>query len=114
VAGLLGPLTACAEAARGVVATHSLLAPPILLGLAPHCRGVRVLHLEPIGRGHDGSTSKAEALDRAEGLRSTFAELANLSHRAAARALNERGLRTAEGSEWSAVQVMRVRRRLGL
>jgi DNA invertase Pin-like site-specific DNA recombinase len=66
------------------------------------------------GYRHDGSTSKAEALDRAETLRSTFAELADLSHRATARALNERGIKTAEGKQWSAVQVMRVRRRLGL
>ena len=66
------------------------------------------------GYRHDGSTSKAEALDRAEALRSTFAELAGLSHRAAAQALNERGITTAEGKPWHAMQVVRVRRRLGL
>jgi len=66
------------------------------------------------GYRHDGSTSKAEALDRAKALRSTFEELADLSHRAAARALNERGIKSAEGKQWSAVQVMRIRRRLGL
>jgi hypothetical protein len=43
------------------------------------------------GYRHDGSTSKAEALDRAEALRSTFAELADLSHRGAAKVLNEVG-----------------------
>ena len=64
------------------------------------------------GYRHDGSTSKTEALDRAETLRPTFAELANLSHHSAAKALNERGLKTAQGGVWSAVQVMRVRKRL--
>jgi Recombinase len=59
------------------------------------------------GYRHDGSISKSEALDRAETLRSTFAELADLSHRATARALNERNIKTAEGKQWSAVQVMR-------
>ena len=34
-----------------------------------------------------------------------FAELAGLSHRAAARALNERGIKTATGKAWTAVQV---------
>jgi DNA invertase Pin-like site-specific DNA recombinase len=66
------------------------------------------------GYRHDGSTSKAEALDRAEGLRPVLAELAGLSHRAAAQALNERGITTAEGKPWHAMQVVRVRRRLGL
>ena len=43
-----------------------------------------------------------------------FDELAGLSHRAAARALNERGIRTAQGAAWTAMQVARVRQRLGL
>jgi len=64
------------------------------------------------GYRHDGSISKAEALDRAEALRSTFVELADLGHRAAARALNERGIKTAQGAAWTAMQVARVRRRL--
>ena len=64
------------------------------------------------GYRHDGSTSKAEALDRAEALRSTFDKQRDLSHRGLAKVLNERGIKTAEGSAWSAVQVMRVRRRL--
>jgi DNA invertase Pin-like site-specific DNA recombinase len=65
------------------------------------------------GYRHDGSTSKAESLDRAEALRSTFDEMRDLSHRAAARALNERGIKTAQGAAWTAMQVARVRRRLG-
>jgi DNA invertase Pin-like site-specific DNA recombinase len=65
------------------------------------------------GYRHDGSTSRTEALDRAEALRPTFAELADLSHRGVAKVLNERGLKTAQGGAWSAVQVMRVRKRLG-
>ena len=35
-----------------------------------------------------------------------------LSHRAAAKALNERGIKTATGKAWTAVQVIRVRERL--
>jgi hypothetical protein len=45
-------------------------------------------------------------------LRPVFAELAGLSHRAAAKALNERGIKTATGKAWTAVQVIRVRERL--
>ena len=45
-------------------------------GAAAKARGVK------LGRyRHDGSISKAEALDRAEALRSTFEELRALSHR---------------------------------
>ena len=66
------------------------------------------------GYRHDGSTSKAEALDRAEALRSTFAELADLSHRGVAKVLNERGIKTAQGAAWTAMQTLRVRRRLGM
>ena len=40
-----------------------------------------------------------------------FVELAGLSHRAAAKALNERGIKTATGKAWTAVQVIRVRER---
>jgi hypothetical protein len=47
-------------------------------------------------------------------LRWTFDQLRDLSHRGVAKVLNERGIKTTEGSAWSAVQVMRVRRRLGL
>ena len=49
---------------------------------------------------------------QAEALRPVFAELAGLSHRAAAKALNERGIKTATGKAWTAVQVIRVRERL--
>ena len=66
------------------------------------------------GYRHDGSTAKAEALDRAEALRSTFVELADLSHRGVAKVLNERGIKTAQGAAWTAMQVARVRRRLGM
>jgi DNA invertase Pin-like site-specific DNA recombinase len=55
---------------------------------------------------------QAEAIERAEALRPVFAELAGLSHRATAKALNERGIKTATGKAWTAVQVIRVRERL--
>ena len=56
---------------------------------------------------------QAEARERAEALRPVFGELVGLSHSAAARALNDRGIKTAAGKAWSAVQVSRVRSRLG-
>lgn len=71
-------------------------------------RGVRLG-----GYRHDGSTSKADALARAAQLRPVFEELAGLSHNAMARELNERGITTAQGKPWTAVQVLRVRARLG-
>jgi DNA invertase Pin-like site-specific DNA recombinase len=49
------------------------------------------------GYRHDGSISKSEALERAEALRSTFDEMRSLSHRGVARALNDRGVKTAQG-----------------
>jgi hypothetical protein len=57
---------------------------------------------------------QAEARERAEALRDVFAELVGLSHRAVAKTLNERGIRTAAGKAWTPVQVTRVRWRLGL
>ena len=81
--------------------------------LKPHCtrEGAR---REPRWLRHDGLNTKLPALKHAESLRETFAELAGLSHRAAAKALNERGIKTATGKDWTAVQVTRVRERLGL
>ena len=61
-----------------------------------------------------GRELQAEARDRAEALREIFTELAGLSHRSAAKTLNERGIKTAAGKSWTAVQVTRVRERLGL
>lgn len=57
-------------------------------------------------------TFAREAAERAEVLRPVFAELAGLSHRAMAKALNERGITTATGKAWTAMQVIRVRQRL--
>jgi DNA invertase Pin-like site-specific DNA recombinase len=56
---------------------------------------------------------QAEAIERAEALREVFAGLAGLSHRGAAKSLNARGIKTATGKAWTAVQVTRVRERLG-
>jgi len=64
------------------------------------------------GYRHDGSNTKLPALERAEALRPVFAELASLSHRGVAKTLNERGIKTATGKAWTAVQVIRVRERL--
>ena len=65
------------------------------------------------GYRHDGSNTKLPALERAEALRPLFEELRGLGHRALARELNERGIRTAAGKTWTPVQVTRVRARLG-
>ena len=64
-----------------------------------------------------GMTAKSlefqrEARERAEGLRSVFAQLADLSARKAAEVLNARGVPTPEGGKWYATQVIRVRKRL--
>ena len=45
----------------------------------------------------------------AEALRPVFAELADLTTQAAADALNERGIKTAAGGRWHAMQVHGVR-----
>jgi len=49
---------------------------------------------------------------RAEAVRGAIAETARLSTRAVADALNRRGIRTASGKQWHAMQVHRVRSRL--
>src|SRR5262249_57001631 len=59
-----------------------------------------------------GRELQAEAEARAEALRPVFEEISGLGHRAAARALNERGIPTAHACPWSAVTVTRVRQRL--
>jgi DNA invertase Pin-like site-specific DNA recombinase len=51
---------------------------------------------------------------RAERLRPLMTELANLSTRAAADALNRRGIKTASGGQWFPMQVHRARHRLDL
>ena len=64
-----------------------------------------------------GMTAKSlefqrEARERAEGLRSVFAQLSDLSARKVAETLNARGIPTPEGGKWYATQVIRVRKRL--
>jgi DNA invertase Pin-like site-specific DNA recombinase len=56
--------------------------------------------------------TRAEAKDRAEGLRPVLRELSGLSARKIAAALNERKVATPNGGHWSAVTVGRVQRRL--
>jgi DNA invertase Pin-like site-specific DNA recombinase len=53
-----------------------------------------------------------EAAERAEAWRSVFEELSDLSARKAAAELNRRGIPSAAGGKWQAVQVIRVRGRL--
>jgi hypothetical protein len=61
-----------------------------------------------------GKPYVASAVQMIEELRSVFVELVGLLHRAAARTLNERGVKTATGKPWSPVTVTRVRQRLDL
>ena len=56
--------------------------------------------------------AQAEARDRAEGLRPVFNELSGLSSRKIAAELNERKVATPTGGHWSAMTVIRIRRRL--
>lgn len=59
-----------------------------------------------------GIERQAEAMNRAEQLRPILVELAGLSLRAAAKALNDRGIMAPTGKPWSAVTMARVRERL--
>ncbi len=52
------------------------------------------------------------AAERAEALRSVFAELAGMSTHVAAAELDKRGIATPTGAKWSAMTVLRVRKRL--
>jgi DNA invertase Pin-like site-specific DNA recombinase len=56
--------------------------------------------------------TKAEAQQRAERLRGVFDELSVFSATKAAQELNRRGVPTAAGGKWQALQVIRVRQRL--
>ena len=54
------------------------------------------------------------AVEPTERFRTCLAETAQLSAQAAAGELNRRGLKTGSGGQWHAMQVHRVRHRLGL
>lgn len=61
----------------------------------------------------NGIELRDAAIERAEQLRPHLDELAGLSDRAIAKALNERGIATPNGAPWSGVTVKRARERLG-
>jgi hypothetical protein len=63
------------------------------------------------GRNAQSDKAAAEALAFAEQMRPVLAELEGLSATRIAAVLNERGIPTAAGAKWSAVQVLRVLRR---
>jgi hypothetical protein len=52
------------------------------------------------------------AADRADALQDVFAELAGMSTRAAAAELDRRGVAPPTGGRWSAMAVLRIRKRL--
>jgi len=58
--------------------------------------------------------NRKAAIARAEGVRLDIIETMHLSILAAADELNRRGIRTASGRKWHAMQVRRVRNHLGL
>jgi DNA invertase Pin-like site-specific DNA recombinase len=64
------------------------------------------------GHREQSEITRREAAERADGLRSVFAELSGLSARQVAAELNRRGIPTAGGKQWHATQVIRVRERL--
>jgi DNA invertase Pin-like site-specific DNA recombinase len=66
-----------------------------------------------LGNVGQSAANKRAAAERAEALRSVFAELAALSANAAAAELNARKVATPTGAPWSALTVIRVRARLG-
>jgi len=61
-----------------------------------------------------GAQAHEDAIERAEQLRPVFDELAGLSARKIAAALNERKIVTPTGGEWHAATVIRVQKRLGM
>jgi len=74
---------------------------------AARARGVKLGGLNA-----KGIANQQTAADFADQLRPIFDELAGLSARQAAARLNERGIKTAAGAQWHAVQVIRVRERI--
>jgi DNA invertase Pin-like site-specific DNA recombinase len=67
-----------------------------------------------IGNPDLGRKNKQDAAARAQQLRPIIAETAHLSMQAAAAELNRRGALTATGKPWHAMQILRVRQRLGM
>jgi DNA invertase Pin-like site-specific DNA recombinase len=65
------------------------------------------------GRNRKSDEFAAEASARAESLRSVFKELAGLTMRACAAELNARGIAAPNGGKWHAMQIARIRQRLG-
>ena len=74
---------------------------------AAKARGVK---LGGLTKGSIANQQAAAAF--AEQMRLIFADLATLSARQVAEELNRRGIKTAAGGQWHAVQVIRVRERL--
>jgi Recombinase len=64
------------------------------------------------GRNAQSEAAEREARERAEQLRSIFAELAGLSAHKMADELNRRGIETPKGGKWYPATVIRVRDRL--
>jgi DNA invertase Pin-like site-specific DNA recombinase len=68
---------------------------------------------QKLGNAAQSAANKTAAAERAESLRSVFAELARLSAHKAAAELNARKVATPTGRPWSPQTIIRVRARLG-
>jgi DNA invertase Pin-like site-specific DNA recombinase len=69
---------------------------------------------QQLGDPEIGARNRAAANAHAEKLRAIVTPIANLSTRAIAKALNERGIATVRGGQWQSPQVMRLLARLEL
>ena len=67
-----------------------------------------------LGNPKQAESNRAAAAVRAESLRPILEELCGLSARQIAEQLNRRGIETPAGGRWHAMQVIRVRERLGV
>jgi DNA invertase Pin-like site-specific DNA recombinase len=95
---------ALAEKERRVISQHTKDALA-----AKKAQGVRLGGLNA-----SGIKKRDEAIERAEGLRTVFTELAGMLARAIAVMLNDRKIPTPAGGAWHGVTVIRVQKRLGL
>ena len=99
---LLHLYAALAEKERKLISERTKAAMTAAKARGAHIGGLRAKGVE----------LQREAKARADGLRSVFDGLSELSARKAAEELNARGIPTPAGGKWHATQVIRIRERL--
>jgi DNA invertase Pin-like site-specific DNA recombinase len=92
---------AVAEKERRMIAERTKLALA-----AAKARGVR------LGNPALSASNRSAAIDRAEQMRPILAKLAGLSSHAIARELNQIGVKSPRGGQWSSMTVLRLKARL--